>query len=79
MRLLWIVTGAVFVVAVTAWVRASRTAKRLEDLRQMYWELRCQHGELRMQMQRPTEQVDELPASSGQPSGTVIPLASLKR
>ena len=49
MPLLWFVTGASLVVALVAWRQARRTAKRLEQLTQMYWELKYQHGELRAQ------------------------------
>jgi hypothetical protein len=80
--LLWLITGAALVVALVAWSQARRTAKRLEQLSQMYWELKYQHGELRVQLQRAT---GELPAPAATPppaaqaTDSFIPLASLKR
>jgi hypothetical protein len=81
LTLLWLITGAALVVALVAWSRARRTAKRLEQLSQMYWELKYQHGELRVQLQRAT---GELPppgatAPAASASDSFIPLASLKR
>jgi hypothetical protein len=84
--LLWVITGASLVAALVAWSQARRTAKRLDQLSQMYWELKYQHGELRVQLQRAT---GELPPSPPAPTAagipapggnqTFIPLTSLKR
>ncbi len=52
MTILWLITGAALVVACVAWRQARRTAKRLEQLTQMYWELKYQQSELRVQIQR---------------------------
>jgi hypothetical protein len=77
------ITGAALVVALVAWRRARRTAERLEQLSQMYWELKYQHGELRLQLQRATGgEPPALPedAAPAAPAGTAfIPLTSLKR
>lgn len=69
------------VVAFVAWGQARRTAKRLEQLSEMYWELKYQQGELRARVQR----IDgEMPASSPSPSPPepqpdgFVPLSSLK-
>jgi hypothetical protein len=81
MTLLWCITAASLLVALTAWMQARRTAKRVEQLSQMYWELKYQHGELRVQLQRraATLPPDEVPAPPA-PAGTAfIPLTSLKR
>jgi hypothetical protein len=82
MTLLWCITAASLLVALAAWMQARRTAKRLEQLSQMYWELKYQHGELRVQLQRgaaATTAPDEVPAPPA-PAGTAfIPLTSLKR
>ena len=84
LTLLWVITGASLVAALVAWSHARRTAKRLEQLSQLYWELKYQHGELRVQLQRAT---GDLPAP-GQPAPAAppaaggqsfIPLTSLKR
>jgi hypothetical protein len=81
MNLFWIVTGASLLLALLAWTRARRTARRLEQLSQMYWELKYQHGELRVQVQRMS---GESPASGHAappppPADSFIPLASLKK
>jgi hypothetical protein len=79
---LWFLTGASLVVALTAFVQARRTAKRLEQLTQNYWELKYQNGELRVQLQRlsgeSTTQPPQQPAAA-QGRDSFVPLASLKR
>jgi crotonobetainyl-CoA:carnitine CoA-transferase CaiB-like acyl-CoA transferase len=82
MTLLWFVTGTSLLVALVAWLHARRTARRLEQLSQMYWELKYQHGELRVQVQRLTPGSPTPPgppAPAERPSGAFVPLASLKR
>jgi hypothetical protein len=86
MTLLWAVAVTSLLVALIAVRRARATARRLEQLSQMYWELKYQHGELRAQLQRGTSE----PASDSEgaplapaaepvrPEG-FIPLSSLKR
>jgi hypothetical protein len=81
MSFLWIVTVASLLAAVVAVVQGRRTARRLEQLSQMYWELKYQHGELRVQLQRLTGESPPAtppPAASRPPDG-FIPLTSLKR
>jgi hypothetical protein len=81
MTLLWLVTGASLVVALIALRQARRTAKRLDQLTQNYWELKYQNGELRAQLQQltggSTPEPPPIPASQGRDS--FVPLASLKR
>jgi hypothetical protein len=75
---LWFVTGAALVVALVAWRRAQSSLRRQEQLTQMYWELKYQHGELRQELHR-------LATGGAPPEPTVtrteqvIPLSSLKR
>jgi hypothetical protein len=83
MTLLWVIASASLVAALVALRQARRTAKRLEQMSQMYWELKYQQGELRAQLQRatgglppPAEQA-AAPASPARDS--FIPLNSLKR
>ena len=79
MTFLWIITGAALVFAFVAWSQARRTAKRLEQLSQMYWELKYQHGELRMQFQRLAgPPPSDAPAAPGR-ADAFIPITSLKR
>ena len=80
MTLLWFIAGASLVAALAAWSQARRNAKRLEQLSQMYWELKYQQGELRVQLQRvagvpPPDQ----PAPAAPARDSFIPLTSLKR
>ena len=82
MILLWSTVGASLVVALVAWRQARLTAKRLTQLTEMHWELRYQHGELRMRLQRLTGEgplpSPETPAAG--PTGeSFVPLSSLKR
>ena len=80
MTLLWIVAGVSLLLAVLAWSRARRTARRLEQLSQMYWELKYQHGELRVQVQRLTgETPPDIPAQPRPPAEAFVPLTSLKK
>lgn len=82
MTILWLLTGAALVIAVVAWRQARSTAKRLEQLSQMYWELKYQHGELRVQWQRQTGELpppDAAPPPAPRQTDAFIPLASLKR
>jgi len=90
MILSWVVAVAALAVAILAWVRTRRLAQRLDQLLQMYWELKYQHGELRRELQQLTgESHQSAPAMSGversapqrptQPTDAFVPLASLKR
>jgi hypothetical protein len=81
MMFLWIVSGASLLVAVVSWIQVRRAARRLEELSQMYWEVRYELGEVRVQMRRlagetPAETPDtpERPVVDG-----FVPLATLKR
>lgn len=79
MTLQWIITGAALLVALVAWSRARRAARRLEQLSQMYWELKYQHGELRVQVQRLTGEAPPSPLGPPGPAEAFVPLTSLKR
>ena len=81
MPFLWFVTAASLAVALVALVQARRTARRLEQLTQNYWELKYQNGELRVQLQQLTgESVPPQPTPPpAQGRDSFVPLASLKR
>lgn len=82
MTFLWLVTGASLAVALVAWSKARRIGRRLEQLTEMYWELKYQNGELRAQLKR-------LPGGEPGPAVTpplrppsvdaFVPLTSLRR
>ena len=81
MTLLWLVTGASLLVAIAAWSRARRIGRRLEQLTEMYWELKYQHGEVRAQLHRRQGAEPDAPATPT-PRGSVdafVPLTSLRR
>jgi hypothetical protein len=75
MIFLWLIVSASLCVAFLAWSQARRTAAQLSQLSEMYWELRYQHGELRVQMQRAS---GETPTSASV-GESFVPLSSLKR
>ena len=81
MTLLWAAATASLVAALLAWRKTRATARRLEQLSQMYWELKYQHGELRVKVQRLNGDRDagSPPAPDPPPSQGFIPLSSLKR
>ena len=83
MTFLWFVTGAALALALVSWRQARAAGRRLDQLTQMYWELKYQHGELRVKVQRlGGEQPQAADASDavapGPPPG-FVPLSSLKR
>ena len=89
MTLLWFVAAAALAAALLAWRKARNTARRLEQVSQMYWELKYQHGELRVALQRLTASDPPGPgaprdsmapeAPAARPNDGFIPLSSLKR
>ena len=84
MNLLWLVVSMSMVVALVAWRQARRTARRLSQLSEMYWELKYQQGELRVRVERlngekrPEPPTPE-PPTPEQQTGGFVPLSSLKR
>lgn len=90
MTFFWLVAGASLITSLLAWRHARRNAKRLEQISQMYWELKYQHGELLTRLQRLHEgSVDrsnpniaggpEAAAHPDRPAEVFVPLTSLKR
>jgi hypothetical protein len=86
---LWFITGAALVAALVAFSQARRTARRLEQLTQMYWELKFQHGELRVQLRQLTgasaapgtgeSAAQAAPPSPAPPTEHFVPLSAVKR
>jgi len=90
MTLLWLVAIASLLLALVAWRQARETTRRLEQLSHMYCELKYQHGELRVQLQRTVAADGTAPEASStaaaaepspraRPADGFIPLSSLKR
>jgi len=82
MTLQWLVTGASLLIALIALGQARRTAKRLEQLSQSYWELKYQNGELRVKLQLLTGEAAPQPTPppvAAQGRDSFVPLSSLKR
>ena len=80
MTVQWFITGASLLAALVAWFQARRAAKRVDQLSKMYWELKYQHGELRVQIDRLAGKT--VPGPSPRAAGdnaAFVPLASLKR
>jgi len=76
----WLLTVAALLVALTAWAKARRLAKRLERLTESYWELRYEHGQLRARVNR-LDPENPPAAEPAMPAGTTafVPLSPLKR
>ena len=78
---LWLLSAASAVVAMAAFLRTRRLAKRLERLTESYWELRYEHGQLRARVNRLDPEQAGAAAEPGPPPGATafVPLSSLKR
>ena len=82
MILFWLIAGASLIIALVAWGQARRSAKRLAQISEMYWELKYQQGEFRMQVQRLSGEapLESYPTSAPeQPGDGFVPLSSLRR
>jgi hypothetical protein len=67
MTTLWIVAFVALAIAVLALTHSRRTARKLEHLTEMYWQLKLDHGEFKARADPP-----EAPAA--QPRTTFVPL-----
>ena len=75
----WVVVGVVFAVAAVAVERARRLSRRLERLKESYWDLRYELGQLQARVTRlEAERSDPAPAAPP-PANNFVPLSSLKR
>jgi len=82
----WLLIGAALLMAVGAFLRARRVARRLERLTESYWELRYEYGQLRARVTRLEPPVTEagtpgkdVPHEAARPASNFVPLSSLKR
>jgi hypothetical protein len=80
LTLQWLLAGAAVVVAVIAWAKARRVARRVERLTESYWELRYEHGQLRARVNRLDPDAASPQAEPPRPAATTafVPLSSLK-
>jgi len=75
----WVVVGLVFAVAAVGVERARRLSRRLERLKESYWDLRYELGQLQARVTRlEAERSDPAPPPSPAASN-FVPLSSLKR
>ena len=77
----WVIAGVALAVAVAAWIRAGRTARKLEALNQSYWELRYDFTRLRSRVARldPGEPEQEEPPTPPAGQTAFVPLSSIRR
>jgi hypothetical protein len=75
----WIVVGAAAAVAALAIIRTRRIAKRLDRLRESYWDLRYEFGQLQARVTRLEADREPPPAAPSRPGEAFVPLSSLKR
>ena len=73
------VAGSGWVLALAALATARRTSRRLTQLTEQYWELKYEHGELKMRVKALAPTPDEIKASQPPVQETFVPLASIKR
>ena len=75
----WAVVGVVFLLAAVAVERARRLSRRLERLKESYWDLRYELGQLQARVTRlEAERPDQVPAPPPA-ANNFVPLSSLKR
>jgi len=82
----WLLIGAALLLALGAFLRARRVARRLERLTESYWELRYEYGQLRARVTRleppatgPGTDEAPPPRPATNPATNFVPLSSLKR
>jgi hypothetical protein len=76
----WVVPGLGVLLALAALVWVRRVSRRLETLRQSYWELRYDYTRLRSQLSRlDPEQAGEPEAPPASPSVSFVPLSTIRK
>ena len=70
MTTLWIIAFAALAVAALALAHSRRTARKLEHVTEMYWQLKLDHGELKAQVDPPR-------APAPPPQTTFVPLGQV--
>jgi hypothetical protein len=75
-----VLAGAAFLAAVVAVERARRVSRRLERLREAYWDLRYEFGQVQARVNRlEAERPGQQPAAQPAAATNFVPLSSLKR
>ena len=77
----WATAAVAVLVALAAWLRAGRAARKLEALNQSYWELRYDFTRLRSQVNRldPDTEPAEPPTAAPRETVAFVPLNSIKK
>jgi len=77
----WVIAAVALAVALAAWMRAGRTARKLDALNQSYWELRYDFTRLRSQVARLDPGEPEPQETPAPPAGQMafVPLSSIRR
>jgi uncharacterized protein YlxW (UPF0749 family) len=75
-----VLVGTALLAAAVALERARRVSKRLERLREAYWDLRYEFGQLQARLNRLEAERADRPAAVQPAAATnFVPLSSLKR
>ena len=75
----WVVVGVVFLVAAVAVERARRLSRRLERLKESYWDLRYELGQLQARVTRLEAERSDQASAPPPAASNFVPLSSLKR
>ena len=75
--LLWALAIVAVLAAAAAWMRAGRTARKLEALNQSYWELRYDFTRLRSQVARLDPETEAAAETAPPASGQTVAFVSL--
>jgi hypothetical protein len=77
----WVIAAGALLLAVAAWARAGRVARKLDTMTQSYWELRYDFTRLRSQVARldPETAAQEAPQAPPPEQVAFVPLASIKK
>ena len=79
MTLTWALIGAAWLVAVVAVERTRRMARRLDRMREAYWDLRYELGQVQARVARLEADGAEHDPAPAAGAHAFVPLSSLKR
>ena len=72
MTALWVLAVSSLILALAALAHSRRTARKLAQVTEMYWQLKFDHGELKAKVDPPAP-------SAPQPQQTFVPLTLLRQ